>query len=49
VERLKLLAVAPAFDVLIARGGHHTNQIMKVLTLTSVILLRGGFWPASWA
>jgi len=27
--------------VLIARGGHHTNQIMKVLTLTSVILLPG--------
>ena len=30
-----------SFDVLIARGGHHTNQIMKVLTLTSVILLPG--------
>jgi magnesium transporter len=34
-------AVVGSFDVLIARGGHHTNQIMKVLTLTSVILLPG--------
>jgi magnesium transporter len=33
--------VVGSFDVLIARGGHHTNQIMKVLTLTSVILLPG--------
>ena len=32
-------AIVGSFDVLIARGGHHTNQIMKVLTLTSVILL----------
>jgi magnesium transporter len=30
-----------SFDVLIARGGHRTNEIMKVLTLTSVILLPG--------
>jgi magnesium transporter len=34
-------AVVGSFDVLIARGGHHTNQIMTVLTLTSVILLPG--------
>ncbi len=33
--------IVGSFDVLIARGGHHTNQIMKVLTLTSVILLPG--------
>jgi magnesium transporter len=34
-------AIVGSFDVLIARGGHRTNQIMKVLTLTSVILLPG--------
>ena len=34
-------AIVGSFDVLIARGGHHTNEIMKVLTLTSVILLPG--------
>jgi magnesium transporter len=34
-------AIVGSFDVLIARGGHHTNQIMTVLTLTSVILLPG--------
>lgn len=34
-------AIVGAFDVLIARSGHHTNQIMKVLTLVSVILLPG--------
>jgi magnesium transporter len=34
-------SIVGSFDVLIARGGHHTNQIMKVLTLTSVILLPG--------
>ena len=28
-------------DVLIARGGHRTIEIMKVLTLTSLILLPG--------
>jgi magnesium transporter len=33
--------IVGSFDVLIARGGHHTNQIMKVLTLASVILLPG--------
>ena len=33
--------IVGSFDVLIARGGHRTNQIMKVLTLTSVILLPG--------
>src|ERR687898_109982 len=30
-----------SFDVLIARTGHRTNHIMKILTLTSVILLPG--------
>jgi magnesium transporter len=34
-------AVVGSFDVLIARTGHRTNHIMKVLTLTSVILLPG--------
>ena len=34
-------AIVSSFDVLIARGGHRTNEIMKVLTLTSVILLPG--------
>lgn len=34
-------AIVGAFDVLIARSGHQTNQIMKVLTLVSVILLPG--------
>jgi len=34
-------AIVGSFDVLIARGSHHTNEIMKVLTLTSVILLPG--------
>jgi magnesium transporter len=34
-------AIVGSFDVLIARGGHRTNQIMTVLTLTSVILLPG--------
>ena len=34
-------AIVGSFDVLIARGGHHTNKIMKVLTLASVILLPG--------
>jgi len=33
--------IVGSFDVLIARGGHKTNEIMKVLTLTSVILLPG--------
>jgi magnesium transporter len=34
-------AIVGSFDVVIARGGHRTNEIMKVLTLTSVILLPG--------
>jgi len=34
-------AIVGSFDVLLARGGHQTNQIMKVLTLASVILLPG--------
>ncbi|HKY15310.1 MAG TPA: CorA family divalent cation transporter [Microthrixaceae bacterium] len=38
--------IVGSFDVLIARGGHHTNQIMKVLTLTSVILLPGALLAA---
>jgi magnesium transporter len=39
-------AVVGSFDVLIARGGHRTNQIMTVLTLTSVILLPGALLAA---
>ena len=38
--------IVGSFDVLIARGGHHTNEIMKVLTLTSVILLPGALLAA---
>jgi magnesium transporter len=34
-------SVVSSFDVLIARTGHRTNEIVKVLTLTSVILLPG--------
>ena len=34
-------AIVGSFDVLIARSGHRMNEIMKVLTLTSVILLPG--------
>lgn len=34
-------AVVGSFDVLIARTGERTNEIMKVLTLASVILLPG--------
>lgn len=34
-------AIVGSFDVLIARSGHQTNHIMKVLTLVSVILLPG--------
>ena len=34
-------AIVGSFDVLIARGGHRTNEIMKVLTLASVIFLPG--------
>jgi magnesium transporter len=34
-------SVVSSFDVLIARTGHHTNEIMKVLTLASVLLLPG--------
>jgi magnesium transporter len=33
--------IVSSFDVLIARTGHRTNEIMKVLTLASVILLPG--------
>ena len=34
-------SIVGSFDVLIARTGHRTNDIMKVLTLTSVALLPG--------
>jgi magnesium transporter len=34
-------SIVGSFDVLIARTGHRTNDIMKVLTLASVILLPG--------
>ena len=34
-------AIVGSFDVVIARGGHRTNEIMKVLTLATVILLPG--------
>jgi magnesium transporter len=34
-------AIVGSFDVLIARSGHETNNIMKLLTLVSVILLPG--------
>jgi len=34
-------AIVGSFDVLVAREGHRTNEIMKVLTLASVILLPG--------
>jgi magnesium transporter len=34
-------SIVGSFDVLIARAGHRTNRIMKVLTLVSVILLPG--------
>jgi magnesium transporter len=34
-------SIVGSFDVLIARSGHQTNEIMKVLTLVSVILLPG--------
>ena len=34
-------SIVGSFDVLIARTGHRTNDIMKVLTLASVTLLPG--------
>ena len=34
-------SIVGSFEVLIARTGHRTNHIMKVLTLTSVIFLPG--------
>ena len=34
-------SIVGSFEVLIARTGHRTNEIMKVLTLASVILLPG--------
>ena len=39
-------AIVGSFDVLIARTGHRTNDIMKVLTLASVILLPAPCSPA---
>lgn len=34
-------SIVGSFDVLIARSGHETNHVMKILTLVSVILLPG--------
>jgi magnesium transporter len=34
-------AIVGSFDVLLARTGYRTNEIVKVLTLASVILLPG--------
>ena len=34
-------SIVGSFDLLIARTGHRTNHVMKVLTLTSVIFLPG--------
>jgi magnesium transporter len=34
-------AIVGSFDVLIARSGHETNEVMKILTLVTVILLPG--------
>ena len=34
-------SVVGSFDVLIARSEHRTNEIMKVLTLASILLLPG--------
>jgi magnesium transporter len=34
-------AIRGSFEMLVARTGHRTNHIMKVLTLTSVIFLPG--------
>ena len=34
-------SIVGSFDVLIARTGHRTNEIVKVLTLASVIFLPG--------
>ena len=34
-------AIASSFDVLIVRTEHRTNEIVKVLTLVSILLLRG--------
>jgi hypothetical protein len=34
-------SIVGSFDVLIARPGHRTNHVIKVLTLTSVIFLPG--------
>ena len=34
-------SIVSSFDVLIARTGHRTNEIVKILTLASVVLLPG--------
>jgi magnesium transporter len=34
-------SVVGSFDVLVARSGHRTNEIMKILTLGSMVLLPG--------
>jgi magnesium transporter len=41
VARDARASVVSSFEVVIARTGHRTNEIMKVLTLASVILLPG--------
>ena len=42
-------SVAGSLDVLVARTGQHTNEIMKVLTLGTLLLLPGRRQPGSWA
>jgi magnesium transporter len=39
-------SIVGSFELLIARTGHHTNHVMKVLTLTSVIFLPGALLAA---
>jgi Mg2+ and Co2+ transporter CorA len=34
-------SIVSSFDVVIARTGQRTNEVMKILTLASVILLPG--------
>ena len=38
-------SIVGSFEVLIARTGHRTNEIMKILTLTSVILHQARYSP----
>jgi magnesium transporter len=39
-------SIVSSFDVLIARTGHRTNEIVKVLTLASVVFLPGALLAA---